>query len=112
MLIRQVVPGKFAKPQQPAILRNRIKSHARAELLEKLVVRARHRLRQVHIFAAADSQHRVGRDHIFLQRRERDGRLDGRAWNVAVTERKFLIDDRQDAAGVRIHRNDRAVVPP
>ena len=58
-----------------------------------------HRFGQIHVFAAADFEHRVARDDIFFERGESDGRLDGGARNRAGGISHFLIDDGEDAAG-------------
>ena len=99
MLIRQVVSGEFSQPEQAAVLGNCLKSHPRSELLKKHVVRVRHRFRQVHVLAAPHLEHGVASDDIFFQGSQRDGRLNRRARNVAVSESNFLIHDREDAAG-------------
>ena len=102
MLFRQVIAGEFAETKKARVLRNRIKPHAQTKLLEKHVVRMRHRIRQIHILAVAHLEHGVARDDIFFQRSKSDRRLDRRARNVALAERNLLIYDRQDAASVRI----------
>ena len=47
---------------------------------------------------AARPNHRVARDHAFLQRRHRNHRLDGRAGNEAGGKCQLLIDDAENAA--------------
>src|SRR2546429_6362347 len=50
-------------------------SHPRSELLEKHVVRVRHRFCQVHVLAAPHLEHGVASDDIFFQGSQRDGRF-------------------------------------
>ena len=112
VLFRQVVAGEFTEAHQAGVLGNGIETHANAELLEKVVVGVRERLGEVHVAGAAilNAEHGVARDDVFFEGGDCDGRLDRGARDEAIAECDFLIDDGEDAAGVRIHGNDGAVV--
>ena len=69
-----------------------------------------HRFGQIHVFAAADFEHRVARNHVFFERGESDGRLDGGARNRAGGISHFLVDDGEDAAGGRLDCHDGPIV--
>ena len=83
MLFGNLIAGEFAESEQAAVMGNGVKSHAPAEFLEESVVRVRQRFGEIQIFAGGDANHRVARHDAFLQRRNRDHRLDGRARNEA-----------------------------
>src|ERR1700732_1366578 len=68
-----------------------------------------HRFGQVHIPAAAYLEHGIACDYVFFQGGEGDGWLDGGARNRAGRIGHFLIDDSEDAAGIRIHGDNRTV---
>ncbi len=110
MLFGNLIPGQFAEPQEAAVVRNGVKSHAPAKLLEESVIGMRQRFGEVQILAGSDADHRVARHHAFLQRRNRDHRLDRRARNEAGGKCQILIDDREDASAGRIDGDDRTVV--
>src|SRR3974390_2208073 len=93
-----------------AVVRNGVKSHAPAKLLEKCVVGMRECFGQVQILSGSDANHRVARHDAFLQRSQRDDRLNCRARNEAGGKSKTLIYDRKDASTGRINGNDRTVV--
>src|SRR5262249_19243529 len=69
-----------------------------------------HRVREAHVLAPRDLQHGVASDDVLFERSERDCRFDGGARNVAVAKCNLLIHDRENAAGVGINSNHRAVV--
>jgi len=112
VLFRQVVAGEFAEAHEAGVLGNGVEAHANAELLEEIVVRVGERFSEVHVASAAivNAEHGVARDDVFFERGDRDGRLDRGTRDEAVAERDFLIHDCENAAGVRIHGNDGAVV--
>src|SRR5690348_7469471 len=69
-----------------------------------------HRFGEIHIFAAANLEHRVSRDDVFFERGEGNGWLDGGARNRAVRIGHLLVDDGEDAAGGRLDGHDGAIV--
>ena len=112
VFFRQVVAGEFTEAHQAGILGNGVETHANAELLEKVVVGVSERFGEVHVASAAilNAEHGVAGDDVFFEGGDCDGRLDRGARDEAIAECDFLIDDGEDAAGVRIHGNDGAVV--
>ncbi len=76
MFIRQLVTRQLAKSQQAPVLGHRVKSHAPPQFFKERIVGVRQGFRQIHVLAPAYLQHRVSRDDIFLQRGDRNRRLD------------------------------------
>ena len=110
MLFGNLIPGQFAEAQEAAVVRDGVKSHAPAKLLEESVIRVRQRFGKIQILARGDADHGVPRDHAFLQRRNRDHRLDRRARNEAGGKCQVLIDNREDAPAGGVDGNDGTVV--
>src|ERR1022692_961981 len=107
LLFRNVETRALAKSQKPVVLHHAIETQLRADGFEELVVRVRHRFREVDVAAIADFDHRVARDHAFLQARERDKWLNRRAWFEARGKSHVLIHDCENAAVRGIDRNYR-----
>src|SRR5262245_3561821 len=111
MLFWKVIAREFTQTEQTGVLRDSFKSHADAELLKEFVVGVRERLGEIHVLvAAANLEHRVARNYVFLEGSDRDGRLDGRARDVAGAKGNLLIYDGQDAAAVGIDGDNGAIV--
>jgi len=110
MFVRQVVASKLTEAKQAAVTRHGIETHAAAEFLEKFVVGMGHRVGEIHVLAAADFEHGVAGNYIFLQSGQRDGRLDGGTRNSPVRVSELLIYDGENAASVGIDGDDGSVV--
>src|ERR1700685_730500 len=112
MLFRQVVAGEFAEAEETGVLRNCVEPHANAELLEEIIVGVSERFGEIHVASVAivNAEHCVARDDICVEGGDCDGRLDRGARDEAIAECDLLIHDGEDAAGIRIHGNDGAVV--
>ena len=112
LLFRNVVARLLPQPQQVRVFVHPRKSQPRPHFLKINVVRVRHRFGQIHVPPVAHLHHRVARDHAFLQSRQRNHRFDRRARLEPRRKRHLLIDDRQNPAGRRIHRQHRTIRVP
>jgi len=110
MLFCNLVPGKFPKAEQSAVVRNRVESHAPAKFLKEGIVGMRERLSEIQILARGNANHGVARNYTFLQSRDRNHRLNRRAWNEAGGKCQLLIDDRKQPPCGGIDSDNGAVV--
>ena len=53
LFLRKVIAGKLAQSQQARVVRNRVESHAAAELLEESIIGMRQRFHQIQILPRA-----------------------------------------------------------